>query len=215
MDTDEVWRTIDQQRAGLADLMETFTDGEWTTPSLCAGWQVRDVAAHLTLAQTGVATAVIDLARARGSFNKMIHDTGVRRARLPVERYPTLLRDMVGSRRKAPGVTALEPLIDVLVHAQDMVVPLGRTHEMPGKPAAAAAQRAWSMGFPFHAKRRLAGFTLTATDVPWTVGDGDVVQGPVRALMMLVTGRTVVLPELAGPGADRLRERLQSNGRVS
>ena len=54
MDTDEVWRTIDQQRLELADLMETFTADEWDTPSLCVGWRVRDVAAHLTLAQTGL-----------------------------------------------------------------------------------------------------------------------------------------------------------------
>ena len=53
MDRDEVWRTIDQQRAELADLMETFTDADWETPSLCEGWRVREVAAHLTLAQTG------------------------------------------------------------------------------------------------------------------------------------------------------------------
>ena len=37
MDRDEVWRTIDQQRAELADLMETFTEAEWETPSLCSG----------------------------------------------------------------------------------------------------------------------------------------------------------------------------------
>ena len=30
-----------------------------------------------------------------------------------------------------------------------------------------------------------------------------------RALLMLVTGRDVVLPELSGPGADALRARLQ------
>ena len=42
MDRDEVWRTIDQQRAELADLMETFTEAEWETPSLCrAGGSAR------------------------------------------------------------------------------------------------------------------------------------------------------------------------------
>ena len=55
MDRDEVWRTIDQQRAELADLMETFTEADWETPSLCEGWRVREVGAHLTLAQTGLA----------------------------------------------------------------------------------------------------------------------------------------------------------------
>ncbi|MCW2762336.1 MAG: hypothetical protein JWR85_2537 [Marmoricola sp.] len=208
MDADEVWRTIDQQRAELADLMETFTEAEWASASLCEGWRVCDVAAHLTLSHTGALAAAIALARARGSFSKMIHDTGVQQAELPVEDFPVLLRAMIGSRRKAPGVTMLEPLIDVLVHAQDMVVPLGRTRDMPGEPAATAAQRAWSMGWPFRARKRLRGFSLAATDHTWSVGEGDLVEGPVRAMLMLVTGRDVVLPELTGPGVHRLRKRL-------
>ena len=53
MDLDEVWRTIDAERAGLADLFEDLSPPEWATPSLCDAWRVGDVAAHLTLAHTG------------------------------------------------------------------------------------------------------------------------------------------------------------------
>ena len=209
MDRDEVWRTIDQQRAELADLMESFTEAEWATPSLCEGWRVREVAAHLTLAHTTFLQVLGPAIRAHGSFNRTIYQTAIRQAELPVEDYPVLLRAMVGSRRKAPFISDIEPLIDQLVHGQDMVVPLRRAREMPPEAAATAAQRAWSMSFPFRAKRRLRGFTLAATDHPWTVGDGPVVEGPIRALLMLVTGRDVVLPELSGPGTDALRARLQ------
>ncbi len=139
----------------------------------------------------------------------MIYETARKQAELPVTDYPVLLRAMVGSRRKAPFISDLEPLIDALVHGQDMMVPLGHQREMPPEAAATAAQRAWSMGFPFRAKKRLRGFSLVATDHPWSVGEGTAVQGPVRALLMLVTGRDVVLPELSGPGADALRARLQ------
>lgn len=208
MDRDEVWRTIDQQRTELADLMETFTEAEWETPSLCRGWRVREVAAHLTLAQTSVREGLGPAIRARGSFDRMIHQTAVRQAELPVSEYPRLLRAMVGSRRKAPFISDLEPMLDQLVHGQDMVVPLGGAREMPPEAAATAAQRAWSMGFPFHAQKRLRGLTLTAVDHQWSVGEGPIVEGPVRALLMLVTGRTAVLPELGGPGADALRERI-------
>jgi uncharacterized protein (TIGR03083 family) len=214
MDRDSVWRTIDQQRSELADLMESFTETEWNTPSLCEGWRVREVAAHLTLAHTTLRQGLGPTIRARGGFNRMIYQTAMRQAELPVEDYPVLLRGMVGSRRKAPFISDLEPLIDQLVHGQDMVVPLSRTREMPPEAAATAAQRAWSMGFPFRAERRLRGFTLASTDHPWTVGEGPVVEGPMRALLMLVTGRDVVLPELTGPGADGLRARLQPS-RVS
>ena len=192
MDRDEVWRTIDEQRSELADLMETFTDEDWETPSLCAGWRVRDVAAHLTLAQMGLLPACVNAVRARLSFDRMIHDTALRQARRPVEDYPVLLRAMVGSRRKAPVVSDIEPLTDQLVHGQDMVRVLGRQRSMPAVAAATAAQRVWSTGFPFHAAKRLRGYELVATDHAWRAGEGRRVEAPIADLLLLVTGRDVV-----------------------
>jgi len=208
MDADEVWRTIDSERSDLADTMESFTERDWETPSLCEGWRVRDVAAHLTLATMSTLPGLVAFARSGLSFNRMIHDTGVRQAELPVEEFPARLRAMIGSRKKAPTVSMIEPMLDVLVHGQDITVPLGRSREMPREAAAVAAQRAYTMSWPFHVRRRLHGFTLAATDHTWSIGDGPVVEAPVQALLMLVTGRDVVLPELSGPGADPLRERL-------
>ena len=52
MDSGAVWRHVDTQRAELADLIEAIDardPASWDTPSLCAGWTVGDVAAHLTL----------------------------------------------------------------------------------------------------------------------------------------------------------------------
>jgi uncharacterized protein (TIGR03083 family) len=192
MDTDDVWRHIDQQRSELADLMETFTAEEWETPSLCEGWRVRDVGAHLTLAQSSVRDVLPDMVRARGSFNKMIHDSAVRQAALPAEEYAARVRAMIGSRRTAPFVSDLEPLIDVLVHGQDIVRPLGRHRAMPPDAAAAAAQRAWSMGFPFGARKRLRGQQLVATDCDWRAGEGVAVEAPIADLLLLVTGRDVL-----------------------
>lgn len=205
MDVDEVWRAIDTERASLADLLEGFTPDQWETPSLCDGWRVREVGAHLTQAQMGPAQAVVNLVRAGGSFNRMIRDTAVRQARLPVERYPAMIRSMLGTRRKAPGVTPLEPLCDALVHGQDIAVPLGIDRPMPLPAAAAVGTRVWEMGFPFGAKRRLAGFRLVATDCGWTVGDGDRVEGRMADLVLLVTGRHVAVDRVSGEGAERLR----------
>jgi hypothetical protein len=76
---------------------------------------------------------------------------------------------------------------------------------MPPAAARAGAERVWRMGWPFWARRRLRGLRLTATDVEWTVGDGAEVRGPIRALLLLLTGRTgAALPELIGPGVQRL-----------
>lgn len=199
-----MWRTIDQQRSDLADLMDDLSPAEWETPSLCAGWRVRDVAAHLTLAHTGIGSAVVGAVRARGSFDRMIRDTAIRQARLPVDNYAPMLRSMVGSRRTAPVVTPLEPLTDVLVHGQDIAIPLGRARPMPLDGAATAADRVWSTGFPFRARRRLAGLHLRATDHPWEAGAGEPVEGPLAALLLLLAGRPAAIPLLSGSGTRRL-----------
>ena len=201
MNEDGVWRVIDDERSRLADLMDDLDDEEWGTASLCTAWTVREVAAHLTLAHTGALSAVASLVRAGGSFDRMIRDTATRQARLPVHEYPRRLRTMVGSRRTAPLVSEREPLIDVLCHAQDIARPLGRQHPMPVDAAVVATDHIWNSGFPFRAQRRLRGLELVATDAPWRGGAGDRVEGPISALLLLVSGRPAALAELSGPGA--------------
>ena len=177
-------------------------------PSLCAGWRVRDVAAHLTQARLGLVPAAVAVVRARGNLDRMIHDAAVRQARLPVEQYAPRLRAMVGSRRKVLGLTELEPLIDVLLHGQDIAVPLGRRRPVPTPAAAAAATRVWSIGQPWHARKRLSGLRFTATDTAWSVGEGAEVRGPIAALLMVLTGRPAGLAALSGEALVELRRRL-------
>jgi uncharacterized protein (TIGR03083 family) len=204
VDSDELWTTIDEQRTSLADLLSALTPQEWEQPSWCTGWRVRDVAAHLTLAQTTLAVALPALLRARGSFDRMVHDTAVTRAAAPPEELVVAIRAMVGSRRRAPVVTEVEPLLDVLVHGQDIARPLGRDRPVPAAAAATAATRAWRMGWPFWARRRLRGTSLAATDSDWRVGSGPLVRGSTGDLLLLVTGRRQVLPQLSGPGVTVL-----------
>lgn len=204
MDVDLVWWTIDAERASVADLLESLSPAEWRAPSLCDAWRVGDVAAHLGLAQTGLRDAAVAALRARGSFDRMIRDTALRAAGDEPAEYAARLRAMAGSRRTAPFLSPMEPLVDVLVHGQDIAVPLGRVRPMPTPAAAAAARRVWEMGFPFRARRRLAGLRLRATDADWTAGAGAPVEGPVAALLLLLTGRAAALDQLTGEGTERL-----------
>lgn len=208
MDEDAVWAAIDRERLDLADLLEDLSDEEWAHPSLCAGWRIRDVAAHLALAHTGRAQAVVGILRAGGSFDRMIRDTARRHATVPTKQVIAEIRAMGGSRRRAPGVTHLEPLLDILVHGQDIAIPLGRPRTMPVDAAATAATRVWTMGWPFstafRARTRLRGLELVATDTDWSVGEGAQVEGPVEALLLLLTGRTASVSRLSGTGVGQL-----------
>jgi uncharacterized protein (TIGR03083 family) len=204
VDLDDVWRTIDAQRLSLADLLDDLSPAEWATPSLCSGWLVRDVATHLTQAHMGYRDALVGAVRARGSFDRMIRDAALRAGPLSPEECSRRIRAMAGSRRTAPFISPLEPLIDVLVHGQDIAVPLGRERPVPAVAAAVAARRAWDLGFPFRARKRLVGLQLRATDGELVLGEGAPVEGTTGDLLLLVTGRTATVHRLSGEGAQRL-----------
>jgi uncharacterized protein (TIGR03083 family) len=203
---DGIWAAIDAERASLADLLDTLAPDEWSTPSLCGAWTVREVVAHLTLAHLPPQRVVVEMARYRGNFNRMIRETALREAAArPPDELTQRLRNMVGSRRHVIGITPLEPLIDILVHGQDIAIPLGRSRPMPAPAAMAAADRVWSMGFPFRARRRLGAVRLVATDADWTRGDGAEISGPIAALLVMLTGRDACNAELSGPGLQARR----------
>lgn len=213
LSTAAVWDVVDHERAELAGLLEGLSDAQWDTPSLCDAWRVREVAAHLTLAHTGPGRALVEAVRAGGRFDVMIRDTALRSAATtPRAELVARLRAMVGSRRHAPGITPLEPMLDVLVHGQDIALPLGLHRPMPLDAATTAATRVWSAGWPishaFSARRRLRGLRLVADDVDWAVGEGAVVEGPVEALLLVLTGRSAAVGHrLRGPGTASLAGR--------
>ncbi|TYK53538.1 maleylpyruvate isomerase family mycothiol-dependent enzyme [Actinomadura decatromicini] len=202
-----MWRVIDAERAGVADLLAGLTDEQWERPSLCAGWRVREVAAHLGLApRARLGWTLVEAVRAGGGFNRMIDNTARREAaRRSPERLTAELREASGSRHLAPGQKLGYAMLDVLVHGQDIAVPLGIDRAMPPEAALSSAEITWRIGFPFHARRRLRGVRLTATDVAWAVGDGPEVSGPIAALLLLLTGRDgAALARLDGPGVAAL-----------
>jgi uncharacterized protein (TIGR03083 family) len=207
MDVEQTWSIIVERRRAVADLLDTLTEREWETPSLCAGWRIRDVAAHLAVIPNppSIVGLLAGAVRARGSFDRLNRDIAVRHAARPPADIAQEVRRFAASRRMPVVTNHRNVLFDLLVHSQDIAVPLGRRLPMPVDAAAAGATRVWRMGWPFRARRRLRGLSLTATDTAWTVGAGPTVAGPIEALLLLLTGRTATaLPRLTGPGTHRL-----------
>ena len=210
MDVEAKWAAIADRRRALAQLVEGRPDEDWERPSLCTEWRIRDVVAHVALTPHSPTVGAILLAavRARGDFDRVNRDMARAYAARPPAELVADLRGSADSRRK-PAITTLDNLLfDVLVHVQDVALPLGV--ECPPPPAAAreGVERVWRMGWPFWAKRKLRGLRLEATDVDWTVGDGPVVRGPAQALLLLLTGRTAAaLPALVGAGRAPLIRR--------
>lgn len=185
LDRDQIWSAIDAQRLCVADLLDELTDEQWRHPSLCRGWTVRDVAAHLTLQQLSWGDAFTAMVRYRGNIDRGIHQAARDRATaLTTRQIIAAIRATVGSRRHNPGVTYA---------------------------AAAAVTRMWTMRFPppFLATKTMKRFQVTATDTGWSAGTGPRVHGPISAIMLVSSGRLVALPELSGPGAADLAARLK------
>lgn len=206
MDRDEILAWVKAERLSLADFLDDLDDHEWQAASLCPGWTVHDVAAHLTLSTRATLLGTIKgMIRARGDWNRMEADLARERAvRFGPGELIAQLRETAGSARRAPLSSPLDPLVDVLVHGQDVARPLGRKRETPAEQTVAALEHVLASRF-YGARKRLLGTRLVATDQEWSAGEGpDEVRGPAGELLLLATGRAAGLAGVSGPGAERI-----------
>ena len=200
---------VSAERRRLADSVADLTDEQWATPSLCAAWTVRDVVAHLTVTTRMTVPRLLPAAvRARGSFDRMAVDLAAERAAAyTTAELVAQLRESADSTRRFPGSAPMDPLMDLVVHGQDVARPLGRRHVSPPEVVAACLVHVATnrfMGGP----RRLAGVRLVSTDSGWTLGDGAELRGPDVDLLLVAAGRRAGLDALRGPGAAVVAARL-------
>jgi uncharacterized protein (TIGR03083 family) len=210
MDDTEVWSAVDRRRRAIVELLTGLTPGEWDTQSLCEGWRIRDVAAHLTMPLLTMRQMTLLVLRHPGRTNHLIREGSIDLARRhDPDQLLHRLALLVGQRRTFPGLTCRESLIDAVGHSFDMAIPLNREIRIPVGEIAEAADQVVSYRGRGNAKvfrsLPLAPFRLTATDHAWSTGDGAQVTGTMADLFLLLTGRTIRSAHLNGPGADDLR----------
>ncbi|GAB3135880.1 maleylpyruvate isomerase family mycothiol-dependent enzyme [Tsukamurella serpentis] len=201
---------IAAQRVAIADLLDGLTPEQWSTPSLCAGWTVCDVAGHLAavLRPASAGAMIAAAVRARGRLHGMI-DLLTREA---AAEYGT--RSAVMLREEAE-VTALPRmtnwqniLFDTQIHSQDIARPLGFVMPLDTAAAAQGAERIWRVGYLFGARKRFAGLSFAATDCDWSAGEGPTVRGPIADLLLVLSGRPAGLSGIDGDGAELAGHRL-------
>ena len=191
MNNDGVWAVIDAERADLAGCLQGLSPAQWVSPSLCDGWRVRHVAAHLTHSHMSPPRMVFEVLRSGFRFDPMIRRLALEDDRSQAQ-IVAALRAMIGSRRKIPGTDARDPLTDVLVHGQDIAVPLGIDRPMPAAAAVEVAHHLWRMKFPMRPARSARGVRLVADDADFAAGAGREVRIPIRDIVMVLAGRTPV-----------------------
>ena len=135
-------------------------------------------------------------------------DASRRSSAAHVDRQLPAYRAGIDRRSVPPRREPQHLLDDLFIHAQDIRRPLSLRCPS-GSPSCdpavlvALAQKV-STDPVLGAPSRIKGLRLTATDVDWSVGDGEEVTGAAEALILAMSGREVVLPELVGPGVARL-----------
>ena len=199
-------RRADRHRHELQDL----TEAQWTTSSLCAGWTVRDVVAHLLMPfHVSLPKFLWKMATNRFDFDK-VSDKVARSDVRPTSELLDDLRRNAEHRFSPPGFGPEAPLTDLVVHGQDIRRPLGFAHHIPDDHARVVLDLLVTpkAAKAFAKKGLLSGLRVEVDELEWSHGSGHVVGGRAEAMIMTLAGRTALLDELTGPGLDELRRRM-------
>ena len=101
---DTIRDMIAAQRAELAEVLAGLPAPSWDEPTLCAGWRVREVVAHITMPfRFSGRRFALELAKSRGRFNEMADRVARRDA---AAMSPA---DLTGAVRPTPGIRGSRP----------------------------------------------------------------------------------------------------------
>ena len=212
---DSPWPVIHAERTALADDLADLDQTGWDTPSLCAGWSVRQALGHMTVtARMTPPRFFLSMAKCGFNFEKMTTEE-IRRetAGTPADTLAAF-RGVSSSTSHPPGpVTSW--LGETIIHSEDIRRPLGIEHEYPTEAVVRVADFYKGSNLIVGAKKRIAGLTLKATDADWSTGDGPDVSGPIVSLLLAMTGRRAALADLTGDGVTTLSSRMREGGTVA
>jgi len=188
---DDIRDMIAAQRSELAAVLAGLPAPSWDSPTLCDGWRVREVVAHITMPfRYSRRRFAVELVRSRGHFNEMA-DRCARRdaaASSPAELTESL-RSNADHPWQPPGGGPLGALTHDVVHGLDITealdlglrVPLDRLDVV--LPNLASPRSAKFFGLD------LRGVELHATDTGWRYGAGTPVTGTAQELALFLCGR--------------------------
>ena len=205
MDRAEARNYVRAERAEFLSLLRTLTPDEWEAPSLCEGWRVRDVVAHMLVYDRFAPSLAWHFVRSGLSVDRVNLRTATAwRNKRPDALLARLEKDLVpgGVTRVFGWRVALQ---EVVVHQQDVRRPLRRPRTIPQEHVVGVLECLVDPPRITGVPNRSRGLRLEPTDVRWSSGDGLLVTGTAEAIVMALAGRQAVLEELTGPGVSLLR----------
>jgi uncharacterized protein (TIGR03083 family) len=205
----DIWPLVHDERAALAaDLTSaSLSEDQWSGPSQCEGWTVRDVLAHMTATASMTPAAFFAKLVASGfSFDKVQQKgIGAQRGTSGAEAL-SRFQAVIDSEKKPPGPKDTV-LGETIIHAEDIRRSLNVQRAYPDDALVEVADFYKGSNLIIGTKRRIDGLALRATDTSWSHGSGPEVSGPMLPLLLAMAGRKGTLNELSGDGVQTLRQR--------
>nr|WP_081347018.1 maleylpyruvate isomerase family mycothiol-dependent enzyme [Mycobacteroides chelonae] len=140
------------ERRDLADLLRGLSPEEWEVESLCVGWRVHDVVAHLLYEATPPLRYGYEVLRAGGSADKL-NAMYVDRARNWTSRRLLTAFESTIDRGVAARFQPRVALADLLIHHQDIRRPLNRTGRQSKARPASSRKECRAKGYVFNEDR--------------------------------------------------------------
>jgi uncharacterized protein (TIGR03083 family) len=195
---------IEAERTELAGMLAGLRPEQWAGPTLCAGWRVREVVAHMTMPfRMSAPRFLLGMVRARGDFNRMA-DRQARQdtARLSDAQLLASLRDNVAHPWQPPGGGANGALSHDVIHGLDISVGLGLARRPPVHRIGLVLAGLRDRNVRYFGTD-LDGVRLEATDLDFRWGAGAPLRGAAADLLLVICGRRVPADLLEGTQATR------------
>lgn len=176
----------------LADLLEEATEAQWDTLSLCEGWRVREVVAHMTMAARYSEDAFMaELRRHDFDFGRLSNEIASKDAELPTGELVANLRSDVMQHWAPPGGGYHGALNHAVIHGLDVTVPLGVPRRSPDGTIRIVLDDLTQGGMHQHFGTSVDGRSLQATDLDWSYGSGPALRGEAGDLAAMLCGRAL------------------------
>lgn len=195
---------IAAERRELADLLDGLTAEQWAAPTLCAGWRVREVVAHMSMGfRYSFARTAAELVRAGGRLHRMT-DRCARRdaAAASTGELAGFLRDHAHHPWTPPVGGLASALGHDVVHGLDITVPLGLGRRVPEDRVRLLLEKVTPRSARFFGAD-LSGVELRADDLDWSFGTGTPLSGTAQDLLLVAFGRKLPPGRLHGERQDR------------
>ncbi len=211
---DVVWQKIQPTRKSILEYLTTLRNPQWNQNSLCDGWRVRDVLAHLILEyHYTVSNSGLDFIKSGFQINTFLRQTAINLGNRPVNELMDMFRAMEHERHKPKSIPAINALVDLLIHEQDIRIPLNHPKDIDSELLNLIFTHWEPVEFNLGEKitgvsGRTKGLRFVIDDLHMIRGTGDLdVIGNAQDILLAISGRKVTLDRLSGQGAAILRDR--------